>query len=122
MTSDNVAINSTNFNVDKNGNCTANSFTSNNATITGGKVSLIGASSGQNSTFEIVNSTQYEPGIFSGVSIYKDDIVMTGENVAVSLNGQGSTQGSAYMYVNEAGGRLSISGGGGYVTIGRRNC
>ena len=40
MTSDNININSTNFKVDKDGNCTANSFNSNNATITGGKLTL----------------------------------------------------------------------------------
>ena len=38
LTSDNIAINSTNFNVDKNGNVIANSLTSNNATITGGSL------------------------------------------------------------------------------------
>ena len=47
MTSDNIAINSTNFQVDKNGNMTCNNanvtgaITSSNVTITGGKINLI---------------------------------------------------------------------------------
>lgn len=40
LTSDNININSTNFKVDKDGNCTANSFNSNNAIITGGRLTL----------------------------------------------------------------------------------
>lgn len=40
LTSGNTTIKSTNFNVDKNGNVTANSFNSNNATITGGLLHL----------------------------------------------------------------------------------
>lgn len=41
MTSDNININSTNFKVDRFGNCTANSFNSNDATITGGLIDII---------------------------------------------------------------------------------
>lgn len=40
LTGDNIKIASTNFNVDKNGNVTANSLKSNNATITGGSIIL----------------------------------------------------------------------------------
>jgi len=42
LTGDNIKITSTNFNVDKNGNVTANSLKSNNATITGGSLKLKG--------------------------------------------------------------------------------
>ena len=45
LTSDDIAINSTKFKVDKNGNVTANSLTSNNATITGGKIKITGSNS-----------------------------------------------------------------------------
>lgn len=40
LSSKNITIVSTNFNVDANGNCTANSFNSNNATITNGSILL----------------------------------------------------------------------------------
>lgn len=40
LSSKNITINSNNFNVDTNGNCTANSFNSNNATITNGSILL----------------------------------------------------------------------------------
>lgn len=43
LTTDNIAIKSTKFNVDKNGNVTANSLTSNNATINGGKINVSGS-------------------------------------------------------------------------------
>ena len=43
LTTDNIAIKSTKFNVDKNGNVTANSLTSNNATINGGKINISGS-------------------------------------------------------------------------------
>ena len=42
LTSDNTTIKSNNFNVDKYGNVVANSLTSNNASITGGKINLSG--------------------------------------------------------------------------------
>ncbi len=61
LTSDNIAINSTNFNVTKNGNVTANSLTSNNATITGGSVTLTsenGASGGE-TNFNIQRNGSY---------------------------------------------------------------
>lgn len=42
LTGDDINIKSTNFELDKYGNCTANSFTSNNAQITGGKIDIQG--------------------------------------------------------------------------------
>lgn len=55
MTAQDVSISSTNFNVDKYGNVTANSLTSNNSTINGGTIDLIGNE--QNPTFNIYKDT-----------------------------------------------------------------
>lgn len=50
LTTKNITINSNNFNVDSQGNCTANSFNSNNATITGGNLTI-----NANSNQEVIN-------------------------------------------------------------------
>ena len=55
MTAQDVSISSTNFNVDKYGNVTANSLTSNNSTINGGTIDLIGDE--QSPTFNIYKDT-----------------------------------------------------------------
>ena len=47
LTTDEINIKSTNFNVDKDGNCTANSFTSNDATITGGLIDIVNDTKGK---------------------------------------------------------------------------
>lgn len=56
MTSDNININSTNFKVDKDGNCTANSFNSSNATITGGRLTLSDSGATINASVIIKNN------------------------------------------------------------------
>lgn len=69
LTSDNIAIASTNFNVDKNGNVTANSLNSNNANISGGKINIT-ANNSQTDALRVTSSqnsserTWIQPSVF----------------------------------------------------------
>lgn len=62
LTSDDISIASTNFNVDSNGNVVANSLSSNNATITGGSIDLYNdpSASFYNDVIRIFGSGSYE--------------------------------------------------------------
>lgn len=80
MTSDNIAINSTNFKVDKNGNVTANSFNSNNATITGGLLHLKSGTT-NNPDFIVGNSRR------DGCWIVPRQIgILSGDNERITAN------------------------------------
>ena len=67
LTSKSITINSEKFNVDENGNVVANSFTSNNASITGGDFKI--TSTENNPKFQIVSQYEDIYSILSGASI-----------------------------------------------------
>lgn len=58
MTSDNMAINSTNFNVDKNGNMSCSNATMNNASIIGGDIRM--ESSAGSNTITLINKNNQD--------------------------------------------------------------
>lgn len=115
MTSDNVAINSTNFKVDKNGNMTCNNanvtgtIKSSNATITGGSISIKGTPQGQTPTLEILDATQM-PGEVTGVLVHDDSIIIQNSEPGIYLNASSGTRNTAYLYCNATQGQMAVTG------------
>lgn len=99
MTADNIKIDSTNFKVDKNGNVIANSLTSNNATITGGGISIPNGSVSANINtggINIIDSNYFTPLInlstqgIPGTSLTEGVLYLSdGSNQGVVLYGEG---------------------------------
>lgn len=95
LTSDNVVIDSTNFNVDKDGNMSCNNATANNLNINGGKIQLT-ANSYSDQRFVLTYSTStknYKNAISpSGVIVYDDTdnnnyIYYEGRGLSIHKNG-----------------------------------
>lgn len=112
LTSKNITITSTNFNVDKDGNVTANNLMANsgtfkgniessNANITGGNITLVG-SSGSDGRLNIVYGNMKMSIAPSGVSAYKSDGTRT---IFVTSSNGG--------YIQLGGGTISLSGASG---------
>lgn len=80
LTSKSITINSEKFNVDENGNVVANSFTSNNASITGGDFKI--TSTENNPKFQIVSQYEDIYSILSGASIR----MFNGGKVLIDIN------------------------------------
>lgn len=113
MTSDNIAINSTNFKVDKNGNMTCSNanvngiITSNNATITGGSFSVnsdgdssIDIHSSRNDRSQVlVYADDNGGGITLGGRVFNDIILRGGNNRHITC--QGYMEATAYNYVSD---------------------
>lgn len=101
LTGDNIKITSTNFNVDKNGNVTANSLKSNNATITGGKINISGRGTAAD-LIRVTNSSNssensYIQPVGAGFIGYSGriDIMAQGSSASSSIiDIQGSTGGT----------------------------
>lgn len=102
LTSKNIAIASTNFNVDKNGNVTANSLTSNNATITGGKLNVTGGT--KNNPKLSVSYGNYSS------KILPQNIYVTGSDASVNVNHTGNSTSHAYLYADSTGGGITLGG------------
>lgn len=112
LTGKNITITSTNFNVDKDGNVTANNLMANsgtfkgniessNANITGGNITLVG-SSGSDGRLNIVFGNMKMSIAPSGVSAYKSDGTRT---IFVTSSNGG--------YIQLGGGTISLSGASG---------
>lgn len=112
LTGKNITIASTNFNVDKDGNVTANNLMANsgtfkgniessNANITGGNITLVG-SSGSDGRLNIVYGNMKMSIAPSGVSAYKSDGTRT---IFVTSSNGG--------YIQLGGGTISLSGASG---------
>lgn len=115
LTGKNITITSTNFNVDKDGNVTANNLIANsgtfkgniessNANITGGNITLVG-SSGSDGRLNIVFGNMKMSIAPSGVSAYKSDGTRT---IFVTSSNGG--------YIQLGGGTISLSGASGDIS------
>lgn len=102
LTGDNIKIASTKFNVDKNGNVTANSLTSTNATITGGKLNVTGGT--KNNPNLSVSNDNYS------TKILPQDIYVTGSDAAVNVNNTSNSSSHAYLYADRTGGGITLGG------------
>ena len=102
LTGDNIKIASTNFNVDKNGNVTANSLTSNNATITGGKLNVTGGT--KNNPKLSVTDGSYSS------KILPQNIYVTGSDASVNVNHTSNSSSHAYLYADSTGGGITLGG------------
>ncbi len=101
MTSDDIAINSTNFSVDKDGNMTCA-----NANITSGKIKLIGGTK-SNSNFYIQNQANT-----SNVNIYPGNIDIESAESSISVYSTQNDSSHTLIYADSTGGGITI---GGYV-------
>lgn len=111
MTTDDIVISSTNFNVDKNGNMSCSNanvsgtITSNNATITGGSIKLIDNSGGSNSSLQIKNSSENQESYYSS-----GELTMYGEDGSVFLD-TGVLTGDPWLYLQNNNNNLSTAVG-----------
>ena len=103
LTSDNIAIKSTKFNVDKNGNVTANSLNSNNATISGGKINIKGDADAQD-LLRVISSKNTS--VFSYLQPAGAGFV--GSSGRIDITPKGSTSDHSYIYIQASGKSTTI--------------
>lgn len=103
LTGDNIKIASTNFNVDKNGNVTANSLNSNNATITGGKINIKGDADAED-LLRVINSNNTR--VFSYLQPAGAGFV--GSSGRIDITPKGSASDHSYIYVEASGSSTTI--------------
>jgi hypothetical protein len=86
LTAKNITIASDNFNVDNQGNCTANSFNSNNATITGGNLTINANTNEQVINIKTSNNTYQS-------RVYPSHFYQTNGTQALTIGSYTSTNG-----------------------------
>ena len=107
LTSKNIAIKSTKFNVDKNGNVTANSLRSNNATITGGKINVSGSGTASD-LIRVTNSSNSSEKSY----IQPVGAGFIGSSGRIDIMAQGSSSSSSIIDIQGSTGGTTITNKG----------